>query len=66
MVLEGIMGTPLPCTGSHEGAGTIVSIGYDVQGFSIGERVMAGMIYMPAARVLIAGTRELSTILPAQ
>jgi propanol-preferring alcohol dehydrogenase len=45
MVLEGIMGTPLPCTGSHEGAGTIVSIGYDVQGFSIGERVMAGMIY---------------------
>ncbi|KAH7069491.1 chaperonin 10-like protein [Paraphoma chrysanthemicola] len=39
------MGTPLPCTGSHEGAGTIVAVGSAVKDFSIGERVMAGIIY---------------------
>ncbi|KAH7072645.1 chaperonin 10-like protein [Paraphoma chrysanthemicola] len=45
MVTEGIMGTPLPCTGSHEGAGTIVAVGSAVEDFCIGERVMAGIIY---------------------
>jgi propanol-preferring alcohol dehydrogenase len=45
MVQEGIMSTPLPCTGSHEGAGTVIAIGSDVNDFSIGDRVMAGIIY---------------------
>jgi propanol-preferring alcohol dehydrogenase len=45
MVLEGIMGTPLPCTGSHEGSGTVVAIGSNVKGFTVGDRVMAGIIY---------------------
>ncbi|KAF2034617.1 NAD(P)-binding protein [Setomelanomma holmii] len=41
------MGTPLPCTGSHEGAGTVVSVGPDVKDFKPGDRVMAGIIYHP-------------------
>ncbi|KAF1945388.1 GroES-like protein [Clathrospora elynae] len=45
LVQEGIMGTPLPCTGSHEGAGTVVAVGSDVKNFSIGDRVMAGLMY---------------------
>lgn len=41
------MGTTLPCTGSHEGAGTVVAIGSDVKKFDIGDRVMAGLLYHP-------------------
>jgi propanol-preferring alcohol dehydrogenase len=47
MVQEGIMGTKLPCTGSHEGAGTVVATGSDVKGFQVGDRVMSGIIYHP-------------------
>lgn len=47
MVSEGIMGTQLPCTGSHEGSGTVVAVGLDVCGFKEGDRVMAGIIYHP-------------------
>ncbi|KAL1611065.1 hypothetical protein SLS59_000702 [Nothophoma quercina] len=47
MVSEGIMGTSLPCTGSHEGSGTVVAVGSDVKGFKEGDRVMAGIIYHP-------------------
>lgn len=47
MVREGIMGTYLPCTGSHEGAGTVVATGSAVKGFKPGDRVMAGIVYHP-------------------
>ncbi|KAH3916278.1 hypothetical protein HBH56_071090 [Parastagonospora nodorum] len=47
MVQSGIMGTSLPCTGSHEGAGTVVALGSSVQDFILGDRVMAGIIYRP-------------------
>ncbi|KAF1971378.1 GroES-like protein [Bimuria novae-zelandiae CBS 107.79] len=45
MVREGILGTPLPITGSHEGAGTVVAVGSAVTAFAPGDRVMAGMLY---------------------
>lgn len=41
------MGTPLPCTGSHEGAGTVIATGSSVTNFQPGDRVMAGIIYHP-------------------
>jgi propanol-preferring alcohol dehydrogenase len=47
MVSSGKMGTSLPCTGSHEGSGTVVSTGPSVQDFQPGDRVMAGIIYQP-------------------
>jgi propanol-preferring alcohol dehydrogenase len=47
MVSEGIMGTELPCTGSHEGSGTVVAVGTGVSGFQQGDRVMAGIIFHP-------------------
>ncbi|KAJ4301132.1 hypothetical protein N0V90_003222 [Kalmusia sp. IMI 367209] len=47
MVQHGIMGTSLPCTGSHEGAGTVVAVGSSVDTFKVGDRVMAGIIYHP-------------------
>ncbi|KAJ4380072.1 hypothetical protein N0V86_004380 [Didymella sp. IMI 355093] len=47
MVSEGIMGTELPCTGSHEGSGTVVAVGTGVSGFKQGDRVMAGIIFHP-------------------
>lgn len=47
MVQEGLMGTSLPCTGSHEGTGTVVAIGKDVKDFGLGDRVMAGIKYHP-------------------
>jgi propanol-preferring alcohol dehydrogenase len=47
MVIEGIMGTSLPCTGSHEGSGTVVAVGSSVTDFKIGDRVMSGIIYHP-------------------
>jgi propanol-preferring alcohol dehydrogenase len=45
MVKQGLMGTSLPCTASHEGAGTVVAIGSEAAGFHIGDRVMAGILY---------------------
>jgi len=45
MVSSGKMGTPLPCTASHEGAGTVVAKGSSVIDFEIGDRVMAGLLY---------------------
>ncbi|KAL6709789.1 hypothetical protein ACN47E_001218 [Coniothyrium glycines] len=45
MAQQGIMGTPLPCIASHEGAGTVVSVGPSVTEFSTGDRVMAGLVY---------------------
>lgn len=47
MVQSGTMGTSLPCIGSHEGAGTVVALGSRVQNFSLGDRVMAAIIYRP-------------------
>ncbi|KAI9729073.1 MAG: hypothetical protein M1828_000158 [Chrysothrix sp. TS-e1954] len=48
MVSAGIMGTPLPCTASHEGTGTVVALGSSAasahpDGFSEGDRVMCGL-----------------------
>ena len=43
MVTSGRMGTPLPCTASHEGTGTAIAIGSSVQEFKRGDRVMAGL-----------------------
>ncbi|RAL63243.1 hypothetical protein DID88_004321 [Monilinia fructigena] len=45
MVSAGIMGTPLPCTASHEGAGTIVAVGSSVSGFKPGDRILCSLIY---------------------
>jgi propanol-preferring alcohol dehydrogenase len=45
LVSSGNMGTPLPCTASHEGAGTVVAIGSSVTNFGVGDRVMAGILY---------------------
>ncbi|TGO69388.1 hypothetical protein BOTNAR_0011g00030 [Botryotinia narcissicola] len=45
MVLEGIMGTSLPCVASHEGAGTIVAIGSSVSGFKPGDRILCSLNY---------------------
>lgn len=47
MVQSGVFKTKLPCTGSHEGAGTVVAIGSEVKGFSVGDRVMCGLPYHP-------------------
>lgn len=43
MVSAGVFGTKLPCTASHEGAGTVASVGSSVQGFSLGDRIMCGI-----------------------
>jgi len=47
MVQSGTMRPPLPCTASHEGAGTVVALGTSVKTFTIGDRVMAGLMYHP-------------------
>jgi propanol-preferring alcohol dehydrogenase len=49
MVQAGIFGTKLPCTASHEGAGTIVSLGSLAKnrGFKEGQRVMCGLPLHP-------------------
>ena len=47
MVQSGVMRPSLPITGSHEGAGTVVSVGSAVQNFKPGDRVMAHIIYHP-------------------
>lgn len=50
MVQAGTFGTKLPCTGSHEGSGTVAAAG-DVAkeqfGFKEGDRVMCGIMYQP-------------------
>lgn len=43
MVSAGRMGTPLPCTASHEGTGTVIALGSSVTDFAPGDRVMAGL-----------------------
>lgn len=45
MVQEGVFGdgTKLPCTGSHEGTGTVAATGSAVSNFSEGDRVMCGL-----------------------
>lgn len=40
---EGGFPTTLPCTASHEGAGTVVATGAEVKNFQIGTRVMAAI-----------------------
>ncbi|KAJ9664798.1 hypothetical protein H2201_005019 [Coniosporium apollinis] len=44
MVQSGVFGTSLPCTASHEGAGTVVAVGSSVNDFKEGDRVMAGLL----------------------
>lgn len=43
MVQSGVFSTKLPCTGSHEGAGTIAAVGSEVSKFKEGDRVMCGI-----------------------
>ncbi|THV55475.1 hypothetical protein BGAL_0007g00030 [Botrytis galanthina] len=45
MMLEGILGTSLPCVASHEGAGTIVAVGSSVSGFKQGDRILCSLNY---------------------
>lgn len=49
MVASGVFGdkTKLPCTGSHEGAGTVAAIGSSVTGFQEGDRIMCGLYKHP-------------------
>ncbi|KAK7756003.1 hypothetical protein SLS62_001946 [Diatrype stigma] len=49
-VAKGHWATPLPCTGSHEGAGTVVAVGAAVSDsrlLAVGDRVMGGMLVHP-------------------
>lgn len=45
MVSEGIMGTKLPSTASHEGAGTVVKVGSAIKEFTVGDRVLVNLAY---------------------
>ncbi|KAE9381659.1 GroES-like protein [Stipitochalara longipes BDJ] len=45
MVLDGIMGTPLPISGSHEGSGTVVKVGSAIKEFKVGDRVLCSLTY---------------------
>jgi len=45
MVIDGIMPTTLPITGSHEGSGTVAAVGSGVKHFSPGDRVMCSLLY---------------------
>ena len=50
MVQNGVFGTSLPVTASHEGAGTVVALGSAVQDFKEGDRVMCGLPLHPCGR----------------
>ncbi|KAK0636071.1 chaperonin 10-like protein [Bombardia bombarda] len=51
MVASGTFATALPCTGSHEGAGTVVSAGSSAAtSFHPGDRVMCGIPLHPCGR----------------
>lgn len=50
MVQHGTFGTDLPCIASHEGAGTVIAVGSQVQGFKVGSRVMCGLPYHPCGK----------------
>ncbi|EOD52857.1 putative alcohol dehydrogenase protein [Neofusicoccum parvum UCRNP2] len=43
MVAAGTFAPPLPCTASHEGAGTVAATGGDVHDLRPGDRVMCGL-----------------------
>ncbi|KAE8444999.1 hypothetical protein EG329_014005 [Mollisiaceae sp. DMI_Dod_QoI] len=45
MVVNGIMGTKLPCIASHEGAGTVVKVGSSISEFKLGDRVLCSLTY---------------------
>ncbi|KAI5358536.1 Putative GroES-like superfamily, alcohol dehydrogenase-like, NAD(P)-binding domain superfamily [Septoria linicola] len=49
MVQQGVFGTPLPQTASHEGGGTVVKVGPKAaeKGFKVGDRVMVGIPLHP-------------------
>jgi propanol-preferring alcohol dehydrogenase len=47
MVQNGVFGTALPLTASHEGAGTVVAVGEAVRNFSVNDRVMCGLPLHP-------------------
>ncbi|GKT54664.1 alcohol dehydrogenase protein [Colletotrichum tofieldiae] len=47
MVSSDVFGTALPCTASHEGSGTVVSVGGSVGDFKPGDRVMCGLPLHP-------------------
>ena len=47
MMLAGVVPAKLPCTASHEGAGTIVATGSEVNALSIGDRIMCGLSRNP-------------------
>ncbi|KAH6988325.1 chaperonin 10-like protein [Ilyonectria sp. MPI-CAGE-AT-0026] len=44
MVRQGIFRTKLPCTASHEGAGTVVAVGSSVKNFDLGDRLMCPVV----------------------
>lgn len=44
------MPTKLPCTASHEGTGTVMAVGSEVQDFVVGDRVMCGLQRNPCER----------------
>ncbi|OQO08856.1 hypothetical protein B0A48_05746 [Cryoendolithus antarcticus] len=50
MVSAGVFGTKLPCTGSHEGSGTVVSVGSEVSDLKVGDRVMCGIPLHPCGK----------------
>ncbi|KAK3116288.1 hypothetical protein LTR53_003540 [Teratosphaeriaceae sp. CCFEE 6253] len=52
MVQQGVFGAPLPQTASHEGAGTVVSVGAEAEkrGFKAGDRVMIGLPLHPCGK----------------
>ena len=45
LVATGIFESPLPCTASHEGSGTVIAVGEAVKNFHEGDRVMNGIYY---------------------
>ena len=50
MVADGVFErdeNALPMTGSHEGAGTVVTTGQNVTRFNVGDRIMAGLYFHP-------------------